>query len=115
MPLQNIMEVEVFDCWDIDFMGPFPSSTGNEYILVLVDYMSKWVEAMATSRNDAKTVVKKNIFARFGVPRILISDGGSHFCNTQLQKVLSQYHVNHRVASPTTLKQMGKSKYPTDN
>ena len=58
---------------------------------------------MATSRNNAKTVVKfikKNIFARFGVPRILISDGGLHFCNTQLQKVLSQYHVNHRVASP---------------
>jgi len=60
-------------------MGPFPSSAGNEYILVAIDYVSKWVEAMATSRNDAKTVVKfiqKNIFARFGVPRILISDGG---------------------------------------
>ena len=97
------MEVEVFDCWGIDFVGPFPSSTGNEYILVAVDYVSKWVEAMATARNDVKTVVKfikKNIFSRFGVPRILISDGGSHFCNTQLQKVLGQYHVNHRVASP---------------
>jgi len=47
MPLQNIMEVEVFDCWDIDFMGPFPSSAGNEYILVTVDYVSKWVEAVA--------------------------------------------------------------------
>ena len=103
MPLQNIMEVEVFDCWGIDFMGPFPSSTGNEYILVVVDYVSKWVEAMATSRDDAETVVrfiKKNIFSLFGVPRILISDGGLHFCNTQLQKVLGQYHVNHRVASP---------------
>ena len=44
--------------------------------------------------------IKKNIFARFGVPQILISDGGSHFCNVQLQKVLSQYHVNHKVASP---------------
>ncbi|XP_006579188.1 uncharacterized protein [Glycine max] len=58
---------------------------------------------MATARNDAKTVVKfikKNIFSRFGVPQILISNGGSHFCNTQLQKVLGQYHVNHRVASP---------------
>ena len=52
MPLQNIMEVEVFDCWGIDFMGPFPSSAGNEYILVVVDYVSKWVEAVATSRND---------------------------------------------------------------
>ncbi|XP_028242199.1 uncharacterized protein LOC114420526 [Glycine soja] len=96
MPLQNIMEVEVFDCWGIDFMGPFPSSAGNEYILVAVDYVSKWVEATATSRNDAKTVVKfikKNIFSRFGVPRILISDGGSHFCNTQLQKMASRKRV----------------------
>ena len=103
IPLQNIMEVEVFYCWGTDFMVPFPSSVGNEYILVAVDYVSKWVEAMATSRNDAKTVVKfikKNIFARFGVPRILISDGGSHFCNTQLQKALGEYHVSHRVASP---------------
>ena len=64
MPLQNIMEVEVFDCWGIDFMGPFPSSLGNEYILVAIDYMSKWVEAVATPINDAKAVVKfikKNI------------------------------------------------------
>ena len=69
MPLQNIMEVEVFDCWGIDFVGPFPSSFGNEYILVVVDYMSKWVEVVAAPKNDAKTVVKflkKNIFARFG-------------------------------------------------
>ena len=80
MPLQNILEVEVFDFWGIDFMGPFPSSAGNDYILVAVDYVSKWVEAMATSRNNAKTMVKfiKNIFARFGVPQLLISDGGLH-------------------------------------
>ena len=58
-------------------MGPFLSSAGNDYILAVVDYMSKWVEVVATPRNDAKTVVKfikKNIFARFGVPRTLISD-----------------------------------------
>jgi len=58
MPLQNIMEVEVFDCWGIDFVGPFPSSFGNEYILVAIDYVSKWVEAVATLHNDTKTMVK---------------------------------------------------------
>ena len=85
MPLQNIMEVEVFNCWAIDFMGSFPSSAGNAYILVAFDYVSKWVEAMAIARNDAKTLVKfikKNIFSRFGLPRILMSDCGLHFCNT---------------------------------
>ena len=72
MPLQNIMEVEVFDCWGIDFLSLFPSFAGNEYILVVVDYVSKWVEAVATPRNDAKVVVKfikKNILLDLGCLR----------------------------------------------
>jgi hypothetical protein len=103
MPLQNIHVVEVFDCWGIDFVGPFPSSFSNEYILVAVDYVSKWVEAIASPKADGKTVVKflkKNIFTRFGTPRVLISDGGSHFCNSQLAKALEHYGVKHKVASP---------------
>lgn len=78
MPLQNIIEVEVFDCWGIDFVGHLPSSYGNEYILVAVDYVSKRVEGVVASKNDAKIVIKflkRNIFARFGVSRVLISDG----------------------------------------
>lgn len=103
MPLQNLLEVEVFDCWGIDFVGPFPSSLNNEYILVAVDYVSKWVEAIASPKADSKTVIKflkRNIFTRFGTPRVLISDGGSHFCNSQLAKALQHYGVNHKVASP---------------
>nr|KYP43557.1 Pol polyprotein [Cajanus cajan] len=103
LPLQNILEVEVFDCWGIDFVRPLPSSYSNEYILVAVDYVSKWVEAMATQKADARTVIKflkKNVFTRFGTPRVLISDGGSHFCNTQLKKVLEHYGVRHKVATP---------------
>ncbi|KAH9723603.1 hypothetical protein KPL70_007177 [Citrus sinensis] len=57
MPLTNILEVKVFDVWGIDFMGPFPPSFGNLYILVAVDYVSKWVETAALPTNDAKTVV----------------------------------------------------------
>ncbi|XP_019416042.1 PREDICTED: uncharacterized protein LOC109327378 [Lupinus angustifolius] len=103
MPLTNIQEIEVFDCWGVDFMGPFPPSCSHVYILVAVDYVSKWVEAVAAQKDDAKTVVKflkRNIFSRFGTPRVLISDGGSHFCNVQLQKVLQHYGVRHKVASP---------------
>jgi len=101
MPLQNIIEIEVFDYWGIDFVGPLPSSYMNVYILVVVDYVSKWVEAIATPKNDVEIVIKflkRNIFSRFGVPRVLISDGGTHFCNTQLQKVLGHYNV--KVAPP---------------
>ena len=77
MLLSPIIVVEVFDVWGIDFMGPFPSSFGNEYILLAVDYVFKWVEAIPSRTNDAKVVVKflrENIFARFGMPYAIISD-----------------------------------------
>nr|GEZ93242.1 reverse transcriptase domain-containing protein [Tanacetum cinerariifolium] len=74
---------DIFDIWGIDFMGPFPSSQGNKYILVAVDYLSKWVEAKALPTNDARVVCKflKSLFARFGTPRAIISDRGTYFCN----------------------------------
>ena len=65
-------------------MGPFPSSFGNLYILLAVDYISKWVEAIACLKNDANTVVgflQRNSLSKFGAPRTVISDGGSHFEN----------------------------------
>ncbi|GJU66396.1 reverse transcriptase domain-containing protein [Tanacetum coccineum] len=92
---------EIFDVWGIDFMGPFPSSRGNKYILVAVDYLSKWVEAKALPTNDARVVVKflKSLFARFGTPRAIISDRGTHFCNENFSKVMSKYGVTHRLAT----------------
>ena len=102
MPQNYILECEVFDIWGIDFMGPFPLSFGNKYILVAVDYVSKWVEAQALPTNDARVVVKflKKLFSRFGAPRALISDRGTHFCNAQIEKVLKRYGVTHRLATP---------------
>ncbi|GKD71822.1 reverse transcriptase domain-containing protein [Tanacetum coccineum] len=101
MPQNAIQVYEIFDLWGIDFMGPFPSSRGNKYILVAVDYLSKWVEAKALPTNDARVVVKflKSLFARFGTPRAIISDRGTHFCNDQFAKVMSKYGVTHRLAT----------------
>jgi hypothetical protein len=101
MPLNPILHVEIFDCWGIDFMGPFPSSYGNLYILVAVDYVSKWVEAQACKTNDHKVVIrflKDNIFARFGIPKAVISDGGTHFCNKPFEALMHKYGVNHKVS-----------------
>ncbi|KAG8471343.1 hypothetical protein CXB51_036871 [Gossypium anomalum] len=77
MPLTNIIEVELFDVWGIDFLGLFPSSYGKIYILVVVDYVSKWVEAQAYPKNDAKVVTRflhKHAFTRFRTLRAIISD-----------------------------------------
>ena len=100
-PMHPIFEVELFDLWGIDFMGPFPASYNNLYILLAVDYVSKWVEAIPTRTNDAKVVahfLRSNIFSRFGTPRALITDNGTHFCNKVIDKVLQKYGVRHRTS-----------------
>nr|GEU89179.1 hypothetical protein [Tanacetum cinerariifolium] len=101
-PLRVQIQVfEIFNVWGIDFMGVFPSLRGNKYILVAVDYFSKWVEAKALPTNDARVVCKflKSLFARFGTPRAIISDRGTYFCNDQFTKVMLKYSVTHRLAT----------------
>ena len=103
MPLNPILVVDVFDVWGIDFMGPFPSSFGYVYILVGVDYVSKWVEAVPCKAADHRVVLKflkENIFSRFGVPKAIISDGGSHFYNKPFENLLAKYGVKHKVDTP---------------
>jgi hypothetical protein len=103
MSLNPILIVEIFNVWGIDFMGPFPNSFGYLYILVTIDYISKWVEAKACKTNDHKVVVqflKDNIFARFGTQRAIISDGGTHFCNKVFAQLLKKYGITHKVVTP---------------
>ncbi|GKA31293.1 reverse transcriptase domain-containing protein [Tanacetum coccineum] len=102
MPQNAIQVCEIFDLWGIDFMGPFPSSRGNKYILVAVDYLSKWVNAESAPTNVLRVVVKflKSLFSRFGAPRAIISDRGTHFCNDKFDKVMSKYGVTHRLSTP---------------
>ena len=102
MPQTPLVFCEIFDVWGIDFMGPFPSSFGNLYILLAVDYVSKWVEAKATRTDDSRVVagfLKENIFSRFGIPKALISDQGTHFCNKTVSALLKKYHVTQRVST----------------
>ena len=102
MPLNKILEVEFFYVWGIDFMGPFPPSFGNLYILVVVDYVSKWVEAATLLTNDAKAVMNflhKNIFSRFDTSRAIISDERTHFCDKVCAAVMEKYEVRHKVAT----------------
>nr|GEU91041.1 reverse transcriptase domain-containing protein [Tanacetum cinerariifolium] len=101
MPQNSIQIFEIFDVSGIDCMGPFPSSKGNKYILVAIDYLSKWVEAKALPTNDARVVVKflKSLFSRFGTPKAIISDRRTHFCNDQFSRVMAKYGVTHRLST----------------
>nr|GEZ58333.1 DNA-directed DNA polymerase [Tanacetum cinerariifolium] len=110
MPQNSIQICKIFDVWGIDFMGPLPSSRGNKYILVAVDYLSKWVEAKALPTNDARVICKflKSLFTRFGAPRAIISDRGTHFCNDQFAKVMFKYGVTHRLSTAYHLQTSGQ-------
>nr|GEZ86257.1 reverse transcriptase domain-containing protein [Tanacetum cinerariifolium] len=110
MPQNSIQVCEIFDVWGFDFMGPFPSSKGNKYILVAVDYLSKWVEAKALPTNDARVVVKllSSLFSRFGTPKAIISDRGIHFCNDQFTRIMSKYGVTHRLSTAYHLQTSGQ-------
>ena len=103
IPWSPILVVDLFDVWGIDFMGPFPSSFGYIYILVGVDYVSKWVEVVPSRIANHRVVLKflkENIFSRFGVPKAIISDRGSHFYNKPFESLIAKYDVKHKVATP---------------
>ncbi|GKB97901.1 reverse transcriptase domain-containing protein [Tanacetum coccineum] len=98
MPLNNIQVCEIFNIWGINFMGPFPKSYKFEYILVVVDYVSKWAKAQALPTNDARVVAAflKKLFCHFGMPKALISDRGTHFCN----KIMEMLDIRKRLGHP---------------
>ena len=102
IPLNPILVVDLFDVWGIDFMGPFPYSFGYVFILVGIDYVLKWVKAVPCRAADHRVLkfLKENIFSRFRVPKAIISDGGSHFCNKPYENLLTKYGVKHKVATP---------------
>ena len=97
-----ILEIKLFDVWVIDFMDPFVSSHGMKYIVVVVDYMSKWVESIALSNNECKSVttyLEQNIFSTFSKTMAIISECESHFCKKLFKGLLEKYGVHHNVAN----------------
>nr|GEY05625.1 reverse transcriptase domain-containing protein [Tanacetum cinerariifolium] len=110
-----ILMYRLFDIYGIAFMGPFLKLHKFEYILVAVVYVSKWAEAQALPTNDARVVITflKKIFCRFGIPKALISDRGTHFCNKNNGKTMKRYGINHRFSTsyqPQTSGQVENTK-----
>ena len=96
MPMNYSLAVEPFDVWVFDYMGPFPSSNGYTHILVVVDYVTKWVQLfqpIVLITTPLLKMLKEVIFPRFGVPTYLMIDGGSHFIHGAFRKMLAKYDV----------------------
>ena len=111
--MSTILEVELFDLWGMNFMGPFPPSFSHLYILLAVDYVSKWVETIPTCTNDASVVAKflhSHIFTQFSTPQALITYGGTHFCNKLVDKVLQKYGVRHHTSLTYHSQENGEAK-----
>ena len=115
MPLTYNLQVELFDVWGIDYMRPFSKSLNCEYIIVAMDYESKWVEALPCRAADAKHARKifhEIIFPKFGTPMMVISDGGSHFIDTTFRNFLRELGTKHNIATLTILRPEVKQKRP---
>nr|GEU86687.1 reverse transcriptase domain-containing protein [Tanacetum cinerariifolium] len=88
---QNLIQVcEIFDVWGIDFMGPFPSSRGKKFILVAVDYLSKWVEAKALPTNDARVMIKYGVTHRLSTGYNPQTSGQVEVSNRGLKRILER-------------------------
>ncbi|XP_042460203.1 uncharacterized protein LOC122043665 [Zingiber officinale] len=94
MPLNCILEVELFDVWGVDFMGPFPSSCGNYYILVAMDYVSKWVEAIASPTSNTKT--KYGVSHKIATPYHPQTNGQAEISNQEIKSILEKTVSNSR-------------------
>ena len=98
-PLHPVVAVRPFAKWGIDFTtcNP-PFAAGHHYIIVVVDYFTKWAEAMPTYNNDTKTVALflfNHVIARFRIPKSIVMDHGTHFCNAMMAELTSMLHLDH--------------------
>jgi hypothetical protein len=105
LPLHPSLPLTPLEKWGIDYVGPVspPSSKRNEYIIVATEYFPKWAEAKAVKKADAKQTaifLYENIIARFGCPKILISDRGTHFINEAIEEMTTLFNINHRKTTP---------------
>jgi hypothetical protein len=99
-----VVSVSPFAKWGIDFMTFHPHSAGGHgYIIVVIDYFTKWVEAMPTFDNTERTAalfIFNHIISRFGVPQAIITDHGSHFRNFVMSKLTEKLGLRHENSTP---------------
>jgi len=112
------LQIDLFDVWGMDFMGPLENSHGYEYILVAVYYVSKWVEALPCKKSSTKEsicMIKNVIDVRYGVPRVIITDGGSHFTGKILPKFCPTLELSIEFLQHIIHRLMAKQRHQTNS
>ena len=110
------MATRAFSKWGIDFVGPIKPlawHTHAKYIIVATDYLTKWAEAKATTKNDARTTAKflyEEIFTRFGLPLEIVLDRGVHFVNEIIEFMMSEFLISHKKSAPYHPQANGQAK-----
>jgi hypothetical protein len=103
-PMFLFITIAPFTKWRIYFTACHPvSSRGHSYIIVVVDYFTKWVEAIPTFNNDGETTnlfIFNQIIARFGIPKEIVIDHGSHFHNKMMLELTSKLGLRRENSSP---------------
>lgn len=105
MPLLPTFPTQPFERWGLDFIGEVhpTSSRSNRYIIVATEYLTKWAEAKAVKKADAATTALflfENIVTRYGCPKVIVSDQGSHFINDVIDEFMDIFKVKHRKSTP---------------
>ena len=106
MPLNPHVTLQAFDKWAIDFIGPINplgKRIGSRYIITTTYYLTRWDEAKPVMDCSATTTthsIFENILTRFGCPRVLMSDQGTHFLNQTIQALKEEFHVFHQKSTP---------------
>src|SRR6266498_559784 len=101
---RTIPLTDIFERWGVDIVGPLPiTRERNRYIVVAIDYFSRWPEVRPLKTANADTVATflyKEIICRFGVPRTLQSDRGTHFVNELIQRLTKRFKIKYSLSSP---------------
>jgi transposase InsO family protein len=104
MPLQPQLQIEPFEKWALDFVGPInPPSKQKVHIQVCIDYVTKWVEVKALPKATEDTVANflyEDIFVRFGVPQKIVTDQGAQFTSRLIESITEQFKIKHQMSTP---------------